>query len=140
MFSGPWQEAKDHEINGLCRWELGDVFDHEAFTNVMNIIHGRNRSVPRSVDLEMLAKISVVVDDLRCFEAVEVFSKMWIRKLKGNLPTTYCRNLILWMFISSVFCEGTKDILASMTHIAVLNSRGEIDTLGLPIRHDIVGR
>jgi len=139
MFSGPWAEANSCDANGLNRWELGEIFDHEAFTTVMNIIHGRNRTVPRSVNLEMLAKISVVVDDLSCFEAMEVFSKMWITELRGSLPSTYCRNLVFWIFISSVFREGTETILTSTTRTAVLNSQGEIDTLGLPIRHDIVG-
>jgi len=139
MFSGPWAEAKNCNAYGLRRWELGDIFDHEAFAIVVDIIHGRNRRVPRSVSLEMLAKISVVVDDLSCFEAVEVFSKMWITELKGSLPSTYCRDLVLWILISSVFRDDTGTILTSATRTAVLHSQGEIDTLGLPIRHDIVG-
>ncbi|KAF2656839.1 hypothetical protein K491DRAFT_715057 [Lophiostoma macrostomum CBS 122681] len=58
-----------------------EQWDAEAFLVLMNVLHLQNRKVPRTLSLEMLAKIAVIVDFYECEEAVEVFSKMWIDDL-----------------------------------------------------------
>ena len=103
----------------------------------MNIIHGHTRKVPRSVSLEILAKFAVLVDYYECFEAVEVFTDMWINELKEDLPKTYSRDLILWIWISWVFRQAEQ--FTATTGIALKQSRGPIQTLGLPIPERIVG-
>ena len=45
-----------------------------AFIIVLDVIHGRNKRVPRKMDLEMLARISVIVDKYQMAEAVESYS------------------------------------------------------------------
>lgn len=126
------------ESNGgqLRLWDLDDVLDVKAFVVVMNIIHGRNRNVPRAVDLEMLSKIAVVVHYLGCHEAVEVFSSIWIDHLKPSIPDTYCRDLVLWILITSVFRDA--ELFKSVTHTAILKSDQKIPTLGLPIQAGII--
>jgi hypothetical protein len=59
-----------------------DEKDSEAMLLVMNIIHGRARRVPRSVDLDVLTRLAVLVDYLECHEAIEPFSDRWIDDLK----------------------------------------------------------
>lgn len=39
-----------------------DEWDEEALLILMNLIHGRTTKIPRSISLEMLAKMSVLVD------------------------------------------------------------------------------
>ena len=138
MFTGEWEEATKIRSDGLRHWDLGDHLDPDAFVIVMNIIHGRNRSVPQKVDLEMLAKICVIIDDLQCHEATEMFARVWLMEFGGKTPSTYCRDLILWVFVASVLCE--LDIFRITTRTAMLSSAQEIRSLGLPIRLDIVGR
>lgn len=48
-------------------------FDSSALKLLLDIIHGKARRVLRSLDLEMLAKVSVFLDDFECYEEVEVF-------------------------------------------------------------------
>ena len=138
MFTGQWEEVTKIHSDGLQHWDLGDNLDPDAFVIVMNIIHGRNRSVPQKVDLEMLAKICVIIDDLECHEATEMFSRVWLMAFGGKTPSTYCRDLILRIFVASVLRE--PDIFLITTRTAMLSSAQEIRSLGLPIRLDIVGR
>lgn len=67
-------------LSAACSLEV------EAFKILLNIIHGKNSKVPHSLSLEMLAKVSEWVDDLDCYEQVEVFVDIWISQLKKSLP------------------------------------------------------
>lgn len=135
MINNAWPDLNTIHEDGLIHWDT-EVVDIEAFMVVMNIIHGRNRKVPQTIDLEMLAKISVVVDDLQCYEAVEVFSRVWIDKLKASIPAVFSRDLILWILISVVFYQ--LRIFRTCTRVAILQSMAPIPTLELPIRNRVV--
>jgi hypothetical protein len=137
MLSGDWVEAKTIHSDGYRHVEL-EGFDPESTKIVLNILHGKTRRVPRTVDLELLAKIAVVVDDLECYEEVEVFSDMWIASSTATVPIKYDRDLILWILVSSVFRK--PDLFRSTTQTAILWSPGPFETLGLPIRHRVVGQ
>ncbi|KAK1991092.1 hypothetical protein LX36DRAFT_694949 [Colletotrichum falcatum] len=69
-------------------------WDPEALLILMRVIHGQTRSVPRQIDLEILAKIAVLVDYYDSLEVVEVFASIWIGVLKNKLPTQYGRDMI----------------------------------------------
>jgi hypothetical protein len=136
MLSGDWVEAKTIHPDGYRHVEL-EGFDPEGTQIVLNILHGKTRRVPRTVDLELLAKIAVVVDDLECHEEVEVFSDMWIAKSRASVPIEYDRDLILGILVASVFRK--PDLFKSTTRTAILWSPSPIQTLGLPIRQSVVG-
>ncbi|KAK8097615.1 uncharacterized protein PG998_013101, partial [Apiospora kogelbergensis] len=128
MLQGPWEESRTHTM------EASD-WDAEALLILMNIIHGRNRAVPRSISLEMLAKIAVLVDYYQCHEAVELFAACWTQNL-SPLPKEYCRDLTLWISISWVFYR--KDLFETLTKVAIKETAGPLQTLGLPIPQHIV--
>jgi hypothetical protein len=86
----------------------------------------------------MLAKIAVLADYYKCVEVVEICSEIWINKLKKNLPERYSRDLILWILVSWIFRQAK--LFRVVTGIALKESRGRIQTLGLPIPERIVGR
>jgi hypothetical protein len=130
MLTGDYKEANLAQVTI-------DVFDSEALKILLNIIHGKNSKVPRSLSLEMVAKVSEWVDDLDCYEQVEVFGHIWIRQLKDSLPKEYDRDLILWIFISFVFRQS--DLFKSATRTAILHSTGPFEMLNLPIRSIIAG-
>ena len=136
MYSGNWKEAADRDRDGLLSWRVGDLFDPEAFIDVMNVIHGRNRLVPRTVDLELLAKIAVITDYLKCHESMEIFSALWMVSLEDSLPETYSRDLVLWIMISSIF--RNKVVFRSATRTAILRSGEEVPCVGIPIHEDII--
>ncbi|KAK9775074.1 hypothetical protein SCAR479_08348 [Seiridium cardinale] len=134
MFVGPWKESITS--SGKCHTVDATGWDTEAMLILMNIIHGRARKVPRSIDLEMLAKIATLVDYYDCHEVVILYAECWIRELDTELPNDYGRDLVLWLWISWVF--GREIIFETMTRIAALECRGPLQTLGLPIPQHIV--
>ncbi|KAH8742305.1 hypothetical protein F5883DRAFT_671819, partial [Diaporthe sp. PMI_573] len=134
MWNGPWKEnstGPDH-----CSVEAED-WDPAALLIVMNIIHGHNRSVPRTVSLEMLAKVAMLVDYYECHERVELFSAIWIENLRHQLPKTYDRDLVLWLLVSWVFSQA--NIFKLISKIALMECRGPLQTLNLPIPATVVG-
>ncbi|KAI1383756.1 uncharacterized protein F4822DRAFT_49870 [Hypoxylon trugodes] len=128
--TGPWKENALVASDGYRSVETED-WDLNALLILMRIIHCRNREVPRTVSLEMLAKIAVLVDYYQCHEAVEVWSDLYIDKLKDSIPTTLNRNLILWILISLVFDK--KALFRDVTKTALEHGQGGLPTLGLPI-------
>lgn len=56
-----WMES-NRNLEDKCYYISAEDWDEEAFLILMNIFHLRNREVPRTVTLETLAKIAVLVD------------------------------------------------------------------------------
>lgn len=133
-----WMESNRNEEDRRFRISAED-WDEEAFLILMNIFHLRNRDVPRTVSLEMLAKIAVLVDYYDCGEAIELYTDMWIIDLRANvkIPTTYCRELMLWIWVSWVFRLSGEFELSTI--VAIKQSTESIRNLALPIPSWITG-
>jgi hypothetical protein len=114
-----------------------DEKDPEAMLIIMNIIHSHTRRVPRFVDLNMLTRLAVLVDYLECHEVIETFSDRWIDDLKGSITVTYSKLLIQRLCISLIFRRACK--FKVVTRAAIRQTKGPIQTLGLPIRESVVG-
>lgn len=72
MLDGNWTEST---LTSDGRYELpASDWDTDAFQIIMDIIHGRSQEVPRSVTLELLARIAVVIDYYECHNIVKFFS------------------------------------------------------------------
>lgn len=69
------------------------------------MLHMRFRQVPRSLSLELLAKVAMLVDYYRCWEAFDLIADVWITDLQAKhpVPQIYSRNLMMWLLISWVF-------------------------------------
>lgn len=113
-------------------------WDVDLLVILMNIIHGHHGSVPRSISLETLAKVAVLVDYYQCHEIVEVLSGQWVENLRPDIPTEYSTDLILWLFVSWVF--SVPDLFKFMTKIAVRESCDLLYAPSLPIPKDITGK
>lgn len=122
--------------DGRVHLQLAEGFDPKAVSIVMNAIHGRGSKVPKSVDLETLARIALFVDKFQLLDAVEVYAERWIAKLDDMLPDTYNRDLVLWIYISHVFRQA--EVFKAVTRVAAVHSPGPIRNLGLPIREKII--
>lgn len=88
----------DYEITAT-EWDVN------VFILLMNILHGHHREVPHSVDIETLAKFSVLVDYYDCHEITDLFANIWIEDLQLCLPTVYGRHSTIWLFVSWVFSD-----------------------------------
>ncbi|RYP42997.1 hypothetical protein DL768_010139 [Monosporascus sp. mg162] len=134
--TGNWKESSVtangcHEINT-------EGWDTEAMFIVLSIIHSRTSSIPRTVTLEKLSKIAVLVDYYKLHEALHFFASLWIDNLRSSLPTVYDRDLILWICVSWVFKDAT--IFKIVTKLAIEHSPAEIQALHLPIPESIISR
>lgn len=137
QLEAPWKDDSAVSSCG-CYYIYADDWDAEALLALVQIMHGRNRSVPRSLNLEMLAKIAVLVDYYECHEAVEVFSEIWFKALESPLPTQSNRDLILGLVVSWVFKQA--DVFETVTARAMQQCKGPLPTLDLPIPKSLVGR
>ncbi|KAK1636321.1 hypothetical protein BDP81DRAFT_489675 [Colletotrichum phormii] len=133
--SGPWIEASFKHADGCFHMDATD-WDPEVLLILMQVIHGKMRSVPRQIDLGTLAKMAVLVDYYDCHEVIELYSFIWIEPLRKNLPVDYCRELVLWLFISHVFQQN--DTFQQMTQLAVMKTACPIKTMGLPIASIVI--
>jgi len=73
MLGPGFEEGQRLRIEGSTELALGDD-DPDAFEILLNIIHGLTRKVPRSVTLDMLTKLAVLINYYQMHEAVELFS------------------------------------------------------------------
>ncbi|KAK8851051.1 Nuclear pore protein-like protein [Apiospora arundinis] len=110
--------------------------DSDAMLTLMNIIHGRHRSVPRQLSLVKLARIAYLVESYHCNEVVDVFAERWISSLMHTLPMKYDRSLVLWLYISHIFSR--EDIFKSMTRIAIMSSTRPIVDMDLRIPLQVI--
>jgi len=133
--TGPWIESTRPK-GGCHRINIKD-WDAEALLIVLNIIHGRNSRVPKTISLEMLCKVSVLVDYYHVHEAVRFPSLLWVCGLRPSVPETYSRDLILWLCVSWVFQDD--EIFKSVTGVAIRDSTESVPTLQLPIAEAVVG-
>ncbi|KAK7994395.1 hypothetical protein PG991_015983 [Apiospora marii] len=129
MLQGPWKESRASTI------EAHD-WDPDAMVILMNVIHGRHRSVPKTVDIEKLANIAVLVDYYGCHEVVELFAEKWATNVEGAIPKQYCRQLVLWLAVGHMFSRANAFLAA--TRSAIMYSTGPIQTLDLPIPQQVV--
>lgn len=134
MFTGPWKESqKDHASTFTV---LAEDWDQDALEILMNVIHGRNRSIPQELSLELLAKVSLLTDYYQCHEAVEIVHRQWVAGLKEPVSWNYGRDLILRLFVCWVF--GEKKVFNRLIEVALDEAFGPFHTLGLPFPEDLL--
>ncbi|KAI1299460.1 hypothetical protein F5Y03DRAFT_397659 [Xylaria venustula] len=132
---GPFIES--HATTAGLRHIDAEGWDKDALLLVMRIFHGQNRLVPRNLDLEMLAKVAVIVDYYQCHEVVEPFAEIWHLEIQNSsVPNSIGRDLLLLLFVSWVFRWAERFMVA--TKIALNKSNGPLSTMGLPIPERII--
>ncbi|KAG6980322.1 hypothetical protein BFJ70_g16332 [Fusarium oxysporum] len=136
LFSSKFKEAS-READGLYHWNFGGIFDSEAFELVLKIIHGKTRGIPQDVELDLLAGIASIVDDLECYDALSFFSQKWLLEYGWTytLPQSVNETLAQLILVSFVF--GNAALFQSSTRIAIRCSSDALPTFELPIRADI---
>ncbi|KAF4993508.1 hypothetical protein FGRMN_6437 [Fusarium graminum] len=136
MFSGPFIEAEANQ-SGL-RQVKASGWDPEAFKIVVTIMHGYHRHVPRSLSLEVLTKVAMVVDYYECHEIISPYADMWLEDLKSKVPTVYGKDCILCLFVSWVFPES--EMFQKMTRLSLKHSGKLIEVEDLAIPATLLGK
>ncbi|KAG8664691.1 uncharacterized protein FPOAC1_013471 [Fusarium poae] len=134
LFSSQFKEASV-ESDGLYHWKFEAIFNHEAFSLVLKIIHGKTRGIPRDMKLDLLADIATIVDDLQCHEAVAYFSESWL--LCWPSARKKARGKELAQLILSSFVFEHASLFENYTKLAIRHSDDVPSTFGLPIRVDV---
>lgn len=136
MFEGSWKES-EVQSDGLRHTAVSE-FDPLAMHYVLNVFHHKVRAVPKTLTLEELAQVAIIVDYWQCHEAVALFSDLWIDALKDSIPERqFNRDVVLWLFVSVTFKrDKIKD---DMLQLALTHGTQPFDNLGLPILPNLVG-
>ncbi|KAM6476150.1 hypothetical protein HDV62DRAFT_257696 [Trichoderma sp. SZMC 28011] len=132
-----WKESKDSTPEFSYSYVINaNDWDEKALLLLMNIIHGRTSKVPRYIDLELLAKMAVLVDYYQCHEVVAFFSQTWLSSIFIVIPRKGERDFMLRLVVCLVFSETFNFQL--LTKTIIWGATGPIDSLGLPIKQDII--
>jgi hypothetical protein len=111
----------------------------EAFRTVMNVVHGRSQLVPRSVSLDQVYKIALIVDYYELHDAMNFVGKSWVDSLRSKVPTDFASRIATkWLAISWVFRDAI--IFQSISRVIMLQSPHTIGQhSGIPIPSSVVG-
>ena len=135
--TGSWKERSVSE-NG-CREISAEDWSTEAMRIVLSLIHNRTRDIPRTVSLDLLVKIAILVDYYELHEAVHFFAIIWIDALRPSVPKVYGGDVMLWICLSWVFRDAP--IFTAITKLAIQESPGKVPTdTHLPIPSSVLGR
>ncbi|KAH7420002.1 hypothetical protein BKA64DRAFT_752556 [Cadophora sp. MPI-SDFR-AT-0126] len=88
----------------------------EAFTILLNIVHGKVRQLPAEVPINIMTGLSVLIDKYQMHEAGELCLRLWMPELKKSLPTKLDETMLSWLSISWVF--KLPDVFKKITRIA----------------------
>ena len=138
MLSKNFEEGHVLRSNGITEVALPD--DHPlAFLVILHLLHSRMRSVPRSIDQDLLTEIAVLADKYRFHEALGFHSDMWIDGLKNKIPASLGEDLYKWICVSWVFSKATE--FKKATQIAQRQAVSKLDDLpiDLPIPNTVIG-
>ncbi|GIC87613.1 uncharacterized protein Aud_003998 [Aspergillus udagawae] len=133
--TGKWKEASTFVGTGSVEMTT-ESWDIEAVLILLRILHCQHHKLPKRVSLELAAKIAILADYYECNDLVGFIRGAWITCLREELPSTYSRNLILWLWVAWYFNIPMK--FKKATSIAMSQSKDEINALQLPIPARII--
>jgi hypothetical protein len=131
LTAGDWGEGYKSE-NGYDYTITAEGWDEQALYILMCTIHGLKDSLPLEVSIEMFAKIAAIADHYQCRKVLPN------RLLKKDLPSDYGRDLLLAFFSSWVIRDSYS--FGILSKIIVMQSRGSMHSLDLPVPGCIIGR
>ena len=137
--TGEYTDAVTLRNTGRATISLNN--DPDTLIILLNIIHGRTRQVPRSVSLDLLSRLAVLINYYAMLESVELFSDTWIENLKREgMPTEYNEHVLPWLFIFWVFEKG--DDFRDMARLVQRECGERLDELvGItPLPHTMISK
>ncbi|KAJ5708572.1 hypothetical protein N7488_008373 [Penicillium malachiteum] len=140
MLTGDWKESITLAKKGLVEVDA-EGWNIEALLIVLRAIHCQHYNIPQKLTLEMLAQVAVIADYYQCKEALHILKDIWIKNLDSEetiIPKIFSRDLVLWLWIAWFF-QLPFEFKAS-TSIAMSHSDGWIDSWGLPVSQQVIGK
>lgn len=147
MLRTPFREGETLSLHGKVTINLPED-DPAAFEILMNIIHAKNRAIPKTVPLIILTELAILVDKYRMHEAIGFLADLWIDNLKHAIPglMLMCEDLMPWMAITSVFRRRVEyDQVTRIARCYTVGTRFQLKqggrfTESLPIPERLIGK
>lgn len=122
---------------GLLHWNFEPIFNPSAFQMVMSIVHAQTQEIPKEVDLDTVADVAAITDDLQCHDAVKFFVDAWMDRLRTSPPNQVGLDLCKWILIASVFDQ--PELFRSTTRLAILQCTDPLSPGLIPVDPAILG-
>ncbi|PLN85061.1 hypothetical protein BDW42DRAFT_18673 [Aspergillus taichungensis] len=135
ILTGGWKESVTYLQQGSVEI-TAESWDIDALLILLRIIHCQYHHIPLKLTLEVLAKIAALAEYYNCRETVRFLGHIWISALEEPIPSTDCRDLILWLWISWFFQLPSQ--FKEATSTAMSWGDNWIDNLGLPISDKVI--
>ncbi|KAF7884288.1 uncharacterized protein EAF02_004624 [Botrytis sinoallii] len=119
MFQASSQEGIELKITGKVELSLRDE-DSKAWNILLNIIHGRFRSVPLDINLPMFTQIALLCDKYQMHEVAYAFTPTW--RMSAGHDSVSGEDIPRWIFIAWTF--NMTDVLEEITKGLALNYTG----------------
>lgn len=111
-------------------------WDEKALYFLMKIIHGRTAQLPRKMELESLAKMTVLADYYQCQEMVDFFMRTWLQRIDQSDISG--RDRLLRLAISYVFPDHY--VFRKLTQALITEELGPVELPGLPVPQTVIGK
>lgn len=135
--TGEWKEA-NHWKTDHFREIHTDGWDVRALDIVLRIIHHKWSEVPRSLSVELLSKLAIIVDYYQMQEIGQLIDIIWLSHLRREIPTSYKRELILWLCVSTVFRDA--EAFRDATEVVIKECPKDLEAQDLPIPTNVIGQ
>ncbi|OAG44697.1 hypothetical protein AYO21_01187 [Fonsecaea monophora] len=129
MFDGKFQESVVPGCNQLSRVPLPED-DADAMMVLLGIIHGLNRSVPRTIDYALFFAIVVLIDKYELQEVTGVYTDLWFPSLWPHRDTS-TPHIADWIYICWVLKRPPE--YNELTRKAIFACHSRFDDNGLPL-------
>jgi len=140
LLTGGWKEGQP-TINGEYQI-TAEGWEADAMVVFLDALHGRYLKIPKTVTLELLAKIAVIVDYYAAHEAMHLLYPLWVRHLRARTffakgpPNP--RELAMWICITWVFSD--EPTFVTIVRGAVEHNATEFWAWELPIPGAVIGK
>ncbi|KAI9649693.1 hypothetical protein NHQ30_002274 [Ciborinia camelliae] len=142
MLQGGFHEAIELKKTGKTEIPLPDD-DSTAMVILIDIIHGRFKSVPKTLNLATLTQMAILVDKYQCHESTELLRAVWATNISQrkiwiqDWYNTACWIGVAWVFdLHAEFKEATESIIkGSGTGLSEILEENELQ---LPIPEEVI--
>ncbi|TGO20773.1 hypothetical protein BPAE_0267g00130 [Botrytis paeoniae] len=126
MLQGGFQEAITLKETGKLEVPLPDD-DPAAMKILINIIHGRMKSIPLKIDLELFTQLAILADKYHCAEVIRPYPEIWKSKLQDWCDI--CEDIACWICIAWQF-ELNDEFLRATKWIQEKGTCDLVTTMG----------
>ncbi|TGO88743.1 hypothetical protein BPOR_0144g00130 [Botrytis porri] len=143
MLTGDSKEAVELREKGRTEIPLPDD-DACVMITLVNVLHGRLKSITKYLDLILLSRIAILVDKYQCHESTEFVVKVWTVKYRVSPWSRSWYFAAYWIFVAWMFGlddefkEATEKIIrqSDMGLGAILRDYN----LALPITERVINK